>query len=260
MRTGKYSPQEDKSIIELRSKGKGNYEIAVTLNRNLDSVKGRIKALLKANSLVPRTVNETRGTKGKSMHRWDENEINILKNLRAKGELNSAIAKKLDRSIDSIQQMCIRLKKDNEVTSRNPPKDEKIYNLDSEISLIGLMLWWAEGTKKGRNVQFVNSSPDMIKIYMIFLNSIGVDLKKLSAKIKVMNQSQVDPTQKYWSRITGISMKNFTKPIVRGKPVDTKDKDHKGCLTITYCSINLKRQMEKRIEEINQRILKNYLT
>jgi hypothetical protein len=258
MRTGKYSPQENNPLIEMRSHGKSNYEIAVTLDRNLDSVKGRIKTLLKANSLVPRTVNETRGTKGKSIHRWDENEIIILKKLRAKGELNSVIAKKLGRSIDSIQQMCIRLKKDNEVSSRNPPKDTKIYKFDSKISLIGLMLWWAEGTKKGRNVQFVNSSPDMIKIYMIFLNSIDLDLKKLSAKIKVMNQSQVDPSQRYWSRITGISMKNFTKPIIRGKPVDAKDIGHRGCLTITYCSINLKRQMEKKIEEITQQILKDY--
>lgn len=258
MQSGEYTEEEDKILMKMRADGKKNHEIALTLDRSLDSVKGRVRHLIKKGLLTSRELENNRYPQGRKVHRWTDKDIKKLKRLRQSGKSYVKIAKELNRTVDAIQQMSIRLmRKDDALSSRNPPKDTKIYNLNSELAKIGLMLWWAEGTKSGHCVQFVNSSSDMIKIYMRFLNEIGVDINRVRAKIKVMNSSQVGECQNYWSKITGIPIKNFTRPIVRGKKIEDVYKKHKGCLTITYCSNNLKRQMEAKIDEIKNDILKS---
>lgn len=252
-----YTQEEDVTIIQMRSEGKKNHEIALKLDRSLDSVKGRVRQLIKKGMITSRGIKNGRYPKGRKLHRWTEKDIKKFKQLRQSGKPYVGIAKELDRTVDAIQQMAIRLlRKDGTLSSRNPPKDTKIYNLNSELAKIGLMLWWAEGTKGGHCVQFVNSSPDMIKVYMRFLSDIGVDIGRVRAKVKVMNSSQVEECQKYWSKIARIPIENFTQPIVRGKKIDDAYKEHKGCLTITYCSSNLKKQMEAKINEIKEEILK----
>lgn len=251
-----YSQKEDLAIIRMRTAGKKNYEIASELGRSLDSVKGRIKFLIKRDLIKSRGAGIDRYPEGRIIRKWSEKELERLRELRLTGWPYKSIAEELDRSVDAIQQMCIKLmKNDDTLTSRNQPKDTKVYDLNSELAKIGLMLWWAEGTKGGNSVQFVNTSKDMIRLYMRFLHEIGVDIGRVKAKVKVMNSSQIEECQNYWSELTDIPIENFTRPIVRGKEVDESHKDHKGCLTITYCSKNLKRQMEAKIEEITDNIL-----
>jgi hypothetical protein len=188
------------------------------------------------------------------MKTYNKDEVERLKFLRASGKPYAEIAKELCRTLDSIEQKCIRLMKtDKTLISRNTPKDTKIYDLCSDLSTVGLMLWWAEGTKGGKSVQFVNSSPDIIRLYVLFLREIGVDWSRVKAKVKVMNLSQIKDCQEYWSILSGIPIENFTKPIVRGKEVI--ETGHKGCLTITYSSVNLKKRMEARIIEIRDQFL-----
>lgn len=248
--------EEDRVLIQMRKEGKKNYEIALTLDRSLDSVKGRVRRLIQEGLIASRGLENDRYPKGRKIRKWTNEDIKKFKELRISGNSYAKIARELDRTVDSVQQMAIRLmSKDDTMASRNSPKDTKVYNLNSELARIGLMLWWAEGTKKGYCVQFVNSSPDMIQVYMRFLNDIDVDITKVKAKIKVMNSSQVEECQNYWSKITGIHIENFTRPIVRGKKIEDAYKKHKGCLTITYYSSNLKKQMEAKIDEIKKEIL-----
>jgi len=188
------------------------------------------------------------------MANWTQEDVLRLKELRSSGKPYSMIAKELNRSIDSIEQKCIRLlKSDKTLVSRNRPKDTNTYNFDSNLARAGLLLWWAEGTKGGKSVQFVNSSPDMLKVYVKFLHDIGIDMSRLKAKVKVMDYSQIESCQIYWSKLTGIPLKNFNKPIVRGRPSDNNE--HKGCLTLTYSSVNLKKQMEDELLKIKNMLL-----
>ncbi len=192
------------------------------------------------------------------MRRYSAEETKKLKGLRASGKPYSEIAKELGRTLDSVEQKCIRLMRaDNTLVSRNRPKDTKKYDLESDLARMALMLWWAEGTKGGKSVQFVNTSPEMISVYMLFLSQIGVDMQRVKAKVTVMATSQVEDTQNYWSRLTGIPPENFTKPIVRGK--EASNPEHRGCLTITYSSVNLKKQMEDKLAEIRNELLKGHV-
>ncbi|MBU4201935.1 MAG: hypothetical protein L6243_07395 [Candidatus Altiarchaeales archaeon] len=257
MKNGDYTQEEDVIITRMRSEGNKNHGIALRLDRSLDSIKGRARYLIKKGLIKSRGTANGRYPEGRKLRKWTDEDIKKFKQLRGSGKPYAEIAKELGRTVDAIQQTAIRLmRKDDTLSSRNTPTDTKIYNLNSELAKIGLMLWWAEGTKGGHSVQFVNSSPDMIKVYMRFLREIGADISRLRVRIKVMNSSQVEECQGYWSKVAKIPINNFTKPIVRGKKIDDAYKEHKGCLTITYFSSNLKRQMEAKIDEIKEEILK----
>lgn len=47
MKQGVYTQEEDIVIIRMRKDGKKNHEIALRLDRDLDSVKGRVRYLIK---------------------------------------------------------------------------------------------------------------------------------------------------------------------------------------------------------------------
>jgi|GEM_PF-2546071 len=256
MKGQRYNEKEDEKIIRMRADGRKNYEIASSLEKSLDSVKCRVKQLIEQGLVESRTPSSTRYPEGRKIRKWAEEDVKELIRLRDAGVEYKEIAERLDRSLDAIQQRCIRLMNaDQSLISRNTPKDEKTYDLKSELARAGILLWWAEGTKGGKSVQFVNTSADMVAIYMRFLREIGVEMARVKAKIKVMNSSQVGDCQNYWSELTGIPITNFTKPIIRDKEISEAHRGHKGCITLTYASVNLKKQLEKELVSIQNELL-----
>lgn len=92
--------------------------------------------------------------------------------------------------------------------------EEEISIMDDErLRLIGCSLYFAEGGKTQRGmVRFSNSNPVMIRIMMRFFREIcDVQELKFKGHIHTHSVGQVGPSEKYWSKITGISTKQFFK-------------------------------------------------
>lgn len=86
------------------------------------------------------------------------------------------------------------------------------------LKIAGVMLYWAEGSQWHGEVivDFANSNPDMIKIFLAFLRKVcGIDEEKLRAYLYCY--SDQDPRQlvKFWSNLTNIPLSHFTKPYIR---------------------------------------------
>lgn len=95
----------------------------------------------------------------------------------------------------------------------------KIRNLIGKLSsreklLIGAALYWAEGTKKGRKVDFCNSDPYLVK-FMVNWFKKQFDIKNDEFRVQLgINESHTIREQvvkEYWSHLTGISLSQFTK-------------------------------------------------
>lgn len=83
---------------------------------------------------------------------------------------------------------------------------------EKELFLTGLALYWAEGSKKNRQVQFCNSDPNMIKFLLLWLKKcflikneeiicwVGINEIHRQRDIFVKN---------YWSGIIGIPLSQF---------------------------------------------------
>lgn len=81
-----------------------------------------------------------------------------------------------------------------------------------ELFLIGAVLYWAEGTKEkegtpGSGIQFTNSDPKMLKIFLLWLRSVCmIDEEKIHFQIYIHKTSaaRVREVVTYWSRNLGV--------------------------------------------------------
>jgi hypothetical protein len=121
---------------------------------------------------------------------------------------------------------------------------------DDPLFLAGLMLYWGEGDKSQKNVQvkLTNSDPEMIRIFhRFFIETLRIPKEQISAWL-LLYPDLIDTVQKnFWSRSTGIPIKQFKKSIyIRGRH-PTKRLSY-GVCSIFISSRALKERMLKWLE------------
>lgn len=104
----------------------------------------------------------------------------------------------------------------------------------------GLIIWVCEGTKRNhRQVEAINEDPQVIREFLAYLRAQGIDETRLRARVQCSGKNVEHETKK-WSKITGIPVFQFTKPIIkRGK-----GRRESSSLIIRYSSAELKRRIE----------------
>lgn len=123
---------------------------------------------------------------------------------------------KRGRSMESIERRrASRLK--NEESKRRLIMEEASREIRfisrGNLKVIGTMLYWAEGRKRGsRIVTFSNSDPLMIRTMMKFFREIcRVNEKKFRGSIHIHTNGKTTKAEKYWSNISGIPLNQFYK-------------------------------------------------
>lgn len=193
----------------------------------------------------------------------------IARKLRSKGKSIKNIAKNLKVSVSSVSAWCrdIELTQQQIEKLQNQAKDpfygrrwdyilsrrreleDKIQTLrkkgieeigrvtQRELFLIGVSLYWSEGFKKDSQAGFANSNPEMIKLFIKWLNTCGYTRNDLLIRV-IANSShkgRIKEIEKYWSQITGVPVTNFRKPFfqhVEWKKVYENSNEYFGVLRI----------------------------
>ena len=100
---------------------------------------------------------------------------------------------------------------------------QEIRNSKDPFFVAGFYLYWAEGTKTSEySVSLANSDPSMIKCFVLWLQSLGVPKDKLKGRLHVYSDQNEPQLRKFWSKQTGISLKNFTKSYSKQSRSDRK--------------------------------------
>jgi predicted transcriptional regulator len=96
----------------------------------------------------------------------------------------------------------------------------------NELFLVGIALYWGEGTKKKRGVaEFTNSDPIMIKVMKrFFLEICKVPKEKFRGHVYVHSHLPPSTAVMYWSKISAIPTKQFHKTSIQ-KNVNRVQKD-----------------------------------
>lgn len=133
---------------------------------------------------------------------------------------------------------------------------KKLLPLTSrENYLIGLFLYWGEGTK-GLNsaVSITNTDPKMLKFFIYWLTDVlKVSKAQIKAVVHLYKDMSVDSCLRYWSNELDLPMKQFIKPYIK---VSLRDAvDHKGfgkgtCSLYVY-NAKLKRQIITALDAIS---------
>ncbi len=108
-----------------------------------------------------------------------------------------------------------------------------------DLLIAGLSLYWGEGSKKTRSVSLSNSDPKIIKFAIKFLKrTFNIDKNRLGAYIGInrVHRNRIEDVENYWSKITGIPGKQFTKTTL----IKAKNKKNYSNFQVHYGTITIK--------------------
>lgn len=132
---------------------------------------------------------------------------------------------------------------------------------DEKLKTAGVMLYWAEGhknknNKHGGTVDFANSEPEMVKVFLKFLRIIcGVDENRLRANFYCFADQDAELLKQYWSELTKIPINQFTKPYIKQDfSAEKAGKMKHGLIHIVYSDKKLFRQITNWISEYHNSI------
>ncbi|MDR0342968.1 MAG: hypothetical protein LBI49_07560 [Nocardiopsaceae bacterium] len=125
---------------------------------------------------------------------------------------------------------------------------------DREVLIAGAIAYWCEGAKnkpyrKSNRVSFINSDPDLILFFLKFLDVAGVARNRLTYRLQIHENAQVQAAERFWLIMTGAEHHQFLKPVLKRHNPKTVRKnsgdDYRGCLRIdVQRSSHLYRQIE----------------
>ena len=119
------------------------------------------------------------------------------------------------------------LKRKREIAQLTMKGVEDIGTLSKrELWLIGIALYWAEGSKQrdssvSERIAFANSDPRMLKLFIVWLGSLGIASTALIYEIYLheTRASEVNKVKRWWSKELGISVEGLQKVYFkRGNP------------------------------------------
>lgn len=192
---------------------------------------------------------------------------NLIKKLYHKEKLSTIeIAKKLKTTTWTILGFMVRnniprrsFKEANKICFDNKPLTFSIKKhlsaKDKKLKIAGVFLYWAEGAKaNGKNnctVDFANSNPEMIKVFLKFLRRIcGVNEKKLRVYLYCYSNQDLENIKNYWYKLTNIPLDQFSKPYIRSDFLPEKREKMKyGLAHIRYADKKLLYQIDSWIKE-----------
>lgn len=108
--------------------------------------------------------------------------------------------------------------------------------------VIGVTIWWTEGTKAYRNkrqqtiiypVDVTNTNVEIIKAFLNFLREdIKIDENRLKLQLQIHEGDNQAELEKYWSDATNIPPIRFQKTIIR--PAGNKAGKSRGTCKVRY--------------------------
>jgi hypothetical protein len=123
-----------------------------------------------------------------------------------------------------------------------------------DLFVAGVLAYAAEGTKNKpwggpRLVQFTNSDPNMITLYLRWLDLIGVDRARIAFRVAIHQDADVEGAVKFWAQHVGCSPTDFLPTTLKRHNPKTPRRNigpaYRGCLVVTVRrSIDLNRRID----------------
>ena len=105
--------------------------------------------------------------------------------------------------------------------------------------LVGLTLYWAEGTKKDTTWSFINSDPDMVLfMYKWMIRYLIIDKKDVRIRLFIHEPYKEENLEYFWAQLLGIDQKSMQHTIYKPTPrINKKNPLYKGCVRMYVTGI-----------------------
>lgn len=122
-----------------------------------------------------------------------------------------------------------------------------------ENRLICSLLYWGEGAKFSNAVEFTNSDPKMVRI---FLNTLcfgfGVDRRKIRANMHLHEYHNEKKQKKMWCDLLDLSESQFNKSYLKPNSEKIKREGYPGCIRICYYSKEIVDKIKAFYKELSK--------
>lgn len=132
-----------------------------------------------------------------------------------------------------------RIDRENRVTLG--ARSEFEINKRDNFFIMGICLYWAEGGKKTRYFQFVNSDPEMIALMIKWIEKfLNVPKERAKYRLYIHQPYAHENCEEYWGSKIGVSPSIFQKTIYKPTLHNIKkNPNYKGCFAVTITKIDL---------------------
>lgn len=127
------------------------------------------------------------------------------------------------------------------------------------LEIVGLALWWSEGTKirpdkRWKNkfnysVEITNTDPEIINIFLRYLREcLNVQNEKIKLQLQIHLGDNQEELESFWEKITDIPKSQFNKTIIR--PAGNKLGKSRGTCKIRIHNKVLHLKLIKLLEDL----------
>ena len=176
----------------------------------------------------------------------------------------SVIARKLSLSLRQVYRSLINQK----VKRRNPQEQSKISFANKPLSftyrvpksqtlkfleVAGLMLYYGEGAKTGSTVDFANSDPRALKIFLAYLRKVCfVDESRIRLYLYCFSNMSTARLIRFWSKELKVKQRAFTLPYVRKAMSNNRDRVRVMKYGVLHIRYSDKKLLGKILADIDQ--------
>ncbi|KKP87950.1 MAG: hypothetical protein UR93_C0026G0006, partial [Berkelbacteria bacterium GW2011_GWA2_35_9] len=135
---------------------------------------------------------------------------------------------------------------------------KELTRKETKVKIAGLMVYWAEGSKRGKNtVDLANSDPVMITLFLRLLREIyQVTESRLRVLVYCYSNQSVKKIISYWGKITNIPREQFSKPYIRNDYAQKQiGRMPYGLIHIRYSDTKLLAQIKSDIGKLTKSML-----
>ena len=148
----------------------------------------------------------------------------------------------------------IKRQKQLEVVKANAFQLYNVYK-DDPMFIMGLALYWSEGSKRAKSIQFTNSDPDMVKFALYwFIKYLNTNKDKFKCYLNIHSGQKETEIIKFWRCCLNLNEKQFGKSYI--KPESTGFKKnilYNGTIRLGYHNSDLFHTILDWIEMIKER-------
>jgi hypothetical protein len=219
----KARPEDKKKAIELRKRGFSYKEIQQHVKVSKSLLSGWFEFL----ELTP-------------------DEENFLESRMADRQNKGRIASMLSNRNRRINREIVAFENAKKIFEEN--KDQWVF-------LLGVSLYWAEGSKRTSCFQFINSDPDMVLCMFKWIQKfLKIEKKDIRCRLFIHKVPGYENVEQFWAQNLGIEANSFEKTIYKPTLHSVKKNPaYRGCLRLEVGGI-----YELRLMKAWQKLLIQY--
>jgi hypothetical protein len=166
------------------------------------------------------------------------------------------------RRVSETRWEPLRRKRDADRAATNQARALWVGELsDREVELLGAVAYWCEGCKAKPwrpnrcQVTFINSDPVLIRLFIRFLEQMGVDRMRINYRVSIHESADAEAAGRWWAGVADVPFEIFRRPTLKTHNPSTVRYNigdpYRGCLIV---DVPKSRELYWKIEGMMQGI------